>query len=182
MKVERTPTVLTIREAPGCIWLLGAFFIIVGAFFVYGASGGYSNFYEITYGVMLVHIFLGTCAVAAGVWVIFSSPRIVIRVDRNTETVTIRQSRLGGSTTKTYSFEEVRGCSLLEDMDSDGDPVWSVQLETMDGDRIRCSSFASSSREFTSDIAFELTTFMYKQMPSYKAPDELKDERDGLIR
>ena len=181
MKVERTPTVLTVREAPGCMWLLGAFFIFVGALFVYGASGGYSNYYEMSYAVMIAHILLGACAVAAGVWMIFTSPRILIWVDRNNETVTVRQSRLGGSKTETYLFDEIEACSLLEDTDSDGDPVWSLQLETNAGDRIRCSSFASSNREFTSDIAFELTAFMYKQMPSYKEPNELGDESGGMI-
>ena len=181
MKIERTPTVLIVREAPGCMWILGAFFIIVGALFVYVASGGYSNYYEMSYGVMAAHILLGTCAVAAGVWVIYTSPRILINVDRNTETVTIRQSRLGGSSTRSFAFDEVASFSLIEDLDSDGDPVWALQLETEGGEAIRCSSFASSSPEFTSDIAFELSSFMYKQMPSYRQVDELEGESPDRI-
>ena len=181
MKVERTPTVLTVREAPGCMWILGAFFILVGALFVYGASGGYSNYYEMSYGAMAVHILLGACAVAAGVWMIFTSPRILIRVDRNSETVTVRQSRLGGSSTRSFAFDDVASFSLFEDLDSDGDSVWVLQLETESGEAIRCSSYAWSSREFTSDIAFELSSFMYKQMPSYREVEEIEGESPDRI-
>ncbi len=176
MKIERTPTILTVRESPGIMWLFGAFFIIVGSIFVYGASGGYSNFDEMSYSVMAAHILLGTCAVAAGTWVIYTSPLTVIKINRNTETLTLHQCGLGGRNTRVFTFDEVKGYSLLEESDSDGDPVWSLQLETNEGELIRCSSFASTAREFTSDIAFELTAFMYKQMPSYKGMHELEGE------
>ncbi|MBA2380429.1 MAG: hypothetical protein H0V76_12735 [Blastocatellia bacterium] len=181
MKIERTPTILTVRESPGIMWLFGSFFIVVGALFVYGASGGYNNFDEMSFWVMAAHILLGTCAVAAGTWVIYTSPLTVIKIDRNTETLTLHQSGLGGRNTRVFTFDEVKGYSVLEDYDSDGDPVWSLQLETKEGELIRCSLFAGTVREFTSDIAFELTAFMYKQMPSTQDLKKLEDESTGPI-
>ena len=41
MKITREGTDLIISDNPGCIWLLGAFFIAVGSVFVFGGSGGY---------------------------------------------------------------------------------------------------------------------------------------------
>ena len=181
MKIERTPTVVTVKETPGCMWFLAAFFIFVGALFVYGASGGYNNYAEMSYFLMAVHILLGTCAVAAGVWLVYVSPKVLVKVDRNTETVSVRQTRLGGSSVQTFRFDDVTAFNLFEETDSDGDPVWSLQLETSVGDPVRCSSFASSDRQFTTDVAFELTAFMYKQMPSYRQVDELEGESPDRI-
>lgn len=72
MKIERSATVLTIKETPAGLWVFGVFFILVGGSFVFGALGGYSNYRSLSPLILGVHLLVGLIGVASGYWIVLS--------------------------------------------------------------------------------------------------------------
>lgn len=176
MKTERSAQILTIRETPLGLWIIAIFFAAIGAVFVYGALGGYSNYSQITPFAIAVHLFGGLCGIAAGYWIIFIAPVTLITIDRSTETLTYRRRGLAGRNDAKYSFAQVRRFSLIEEIDSEGDPAFSLGLELANNELIRISAVQSPVDSVKRDIVFQANEFLYKQMPSYQAELEREDE------
>lgn len=179
MKIERTNQTLTIKETPGCLWLFGLFFACVGATFVYGAAGGYSNFEQIQQYVLIAHMFMGVAAVAAGYWIIFKAPITRIIIDRSSETVSYSKRGIAGSSSANYRFEDIRGFTLVEDLDNDGDKIFALGLELADGELLNISALQSHDEQFKRDFVFQANEFMYKQMPSANEVFALEDETEA---
>lgn len=177
MKIERDGQTLTISETPGCVWLFGAFFVVIGAAFVYGASGGYSNYDGATRFEIAAHFIGGLTAVTVGFGVIWYAPLTWITIDRNTESVTLKRRGLSGRTHRVYRFDEVKEFFILEDVDSDGDPVWTLGMELADSEIVEISVFKTPDEKFKRDIAFQANEFMYKPLPSYRDAFQLEDEK-----
>ncbi len=177
MKIERDGQTLRISETPGCVWLFGAFFVVIGAVFVYGASGGYSNYEETTRFGIAAHFIGGLMAVAVGFGVIWYAPLTRLTIDRNTESVTLKRHGLSGRTHRIYRFDDVKEFFILEDVDSDGDPVWTLGMELADSERIKVSVFNSPDEPFKRDLAYQANEFMYKPLPSYRDAFQLEDEK-----
>lgn len=181
MKIERSDQILAIKEKPVGLWIVAIFFAAIGAVFAYGALGGYSNFSQITPLVIGVHLFGGLCGIAAGYWLLFLAPITLITIDRSTETVTYRRHGLFGRNDAEYSFAEIRGFSLIEEIDSEGDPVFSLGMELENNESIRISAVQSPVESFKRNIVFQANEFLYKQMPSYRAELEPEDETQTSI-
>lgn len=168
MKIEQNGPVLYINDMPVFMWLFGAFFMIIGAFFVYGASGGYSNYEEATRFTIIAHFIGGMVALAVGFGIIFFAPVTWITIDRRTNTVEFKRRGLSGGTYRLSRFDEVKQFYLIEDKDSDGDPIWSLGIEYADGEQIKISAVDSHNEAFKRDMVFMANEFMYKKLPSYK--------------
>ena len=176
MKIERTNQTLTIKETPGCLWLFGLFFAGVGATFVYGAAGGYSNFAGIQQYVLVAHMFIGVAAIAAGYWIVFRAPITRIVIDRSSVTISYSKRGISGSSSAKYTFDDIRGFSLIVDIDQDGDPIFSLGLELVDGELLTISALQSHDEQFKRDFVYQANEFMYKQMPSANEVFSLEDE------
>ncbi len=176
MKIERTDQILTISETPGCLWIFGLFFALIGSAFVYGALGGYSNYDQITAIIIAAHTLGGLSAIAAGYWIIYQAPVTRITIDRSSETVTCKKRGLSGKSNVTYTFDRIKKFTLIEQPDSDGDPTFALGMELDDGELISISALFSPVETYKRDFAFQANEFLYKQMPSYRAEYELEDE------
>jgi hypothetical protein len=119
--------------------------------------------------------------VAAGFWIIFRAPLSKVTVDRHNETIIHTQRGLFGKREEIYRFDQVREFCLIEEVDDEGDPVWSLGIELSHGERVRISSLASHSESLKRDFLFQANQFMYKQMPSYRETFETEDENDRGI-
>lgn len=168
MRVKRSANILVIRETPGCLWILGVFFAVIGTAFVYGSLGGYTNFDEAPPWVLGLHFFGGICAIAAGYWVLFFAPITTVIIDRNTRTVSIRRKGITGKTDTEFVFDEVGRFDVFEEFDSDGDDVYTLGLVLADERNLTISSLSSPLESDKRDLAFEANQFMGKQMPSYR--------------
>lgn len=176
MKVTRFGDVLVIRETPGIIWIAGVFFGLIGGTFVYGSLGGFNNLNEVpTYAVYL-SLLIGSAGVAAGLWMVFRAPATTVLVDRNAGSVVLTRKGLAGNSETIFSFAEIRGFRLVEAVDSEGEPIWSLGLELVDGETIKISSLDSHDEKFKRDFVFETNEFLQKQMPSYRTTDLMNGE------
>lgn len=169
MRAERSGNKLIIKETPGCLWLFGLFFALIGSVFVYGAIGGYSNFNDISPWVIAAHFFGGLCAIAAGYWIIYNAPLTRITIDRNTETVTQKTRGLSRRSDVVYRFDEIEQFRLIEKPDFDNDFVWSLGMELKDGELIEISAIQSPVESFKRDFVFQTNEFMYKSLTPYQA-------------
>jgi hypothetical protein len=174
MKLTQNENELTIGEAPGCLWIFGLFFAIIGGAFVYGSLGGFSNYAEVGPWGLAASFFMGSTGVAAGFWIIFHAPVTKVTVDRKARTAVHTQRGLFGKKERSYRFDLVREFCLIEEVDGDGDPIWSLGLELSDGERVRISSLASPAESFKRDFVFQANQFMGRQMPSYRDPSKFK--------
>jgi hypothetical protein len=176
VKIERTDQTLTIKETPGCLWIFGLFFILVGGSFVFGALGGYSNYSSLSPLILAVHLLLGLIAVGAGYWVVYVAPVTRVTLDRSSETVILKRRGVAGKVDRTFKFSEIREFRLIEERDSDGDPIFSLGLDLASGEEIRLSALQSHDEALKRDFVFQTNQFIYKQMPSYQNQRELDDE------
>ncbi|HSK70834.1 MAG TPA: hypothetical protein VK892_04000 [Pyrinomonadaceae bacterium] len=176
MKIEQTGNELIIQEAPGCLWILGLLFVFIGGVFVYGSLGGFTNADEVPRYAIYLAFLMGAIAVAAGVWVIFHAPVTKVFINRQTETVAFVRRGLFGKRENIFSFEQIKQFCLIEEKDSEGDPIWSLGMELSNGETIKISSLESHSENFKRDFVFQTNEFMHKPMPSYKTSFELEDE------
>ncbi|MGQ0541993.1 MAG: hypothetical protein ACT4O9_09115 [Blastocatellia bacterium] len=175
MKIRRSENALVFRETPGCLWVFGLFFAIIGSMFIYGSLGGYSNYNEASPWVIAAHLFGGICAVAAGYWVIFRAPVTTVTIDRKEKIVRLKRRGLSGKHDRAYTFDEVIEFRLIKDIDSDGDNVWSLGVEIVEDKTIKISAISSPDESFKRDLVFQANQFMQKKMPTYKEASELED-------
>jgi hypothetical protein len=175
MKIERNGQTLTIKETPGCMWVFGLFFAVIGSIFVYGALGGYSNYAQATPWVIGAHLFGGLAAIGAGYYLVYMAPVTRITIDRNTETVTYKKRGLAGKNDATYRLDQIKGFCLIDEYDSDGNS-YSLGMETSSNEIIKISAISSLVEDFKRDFIFQANEFLYKQMPSYRTANELEDE------
>lgn len=177
MKLKQTENELIIDEAPGCLWIFGLFFMVIGGAFAYGGLGGFSNSTELASWELALTFFMGSAGVATGIWIIYAAPVTKVTVDRNANRITHLRKGIFGKTEKVYALDEVKEFCLIEEVDDDGDPVWSLGLALAGGgERIRISSLASHSESVKRDLLFKSNEFMRRQMPSYRDEDGAGDE------
>ena len=168
MKIAEHGQQLTISETPGGAWLFGAFFMIVGAAFVFGASGGYSNYFEVPRYGLVFHFVGGSIALAIGLGVIFIAPMTRISIDRSTSKLHLKRRGFMKRINRFYSFDEITDFYVIEGKDSDGGPVWSLSIDFADGTDLKISAFDCHDEKYIRDIAFRANEFMYKKIPSFE--------------
>ena len=178
MKLTETENEIVINEAPGCMWIFGLFFALIGGTFVYGSLGGFTNYREVPGWQLVLGFFMGSVGVVTGLWIIFHAPVTKVTVDRFRRIVIHKKVGLFGKKETEYGFDEVKEFSLIEETDSDGDPIWSLGLDVANGETIKISALPSHDEKWKRDFVFKCNEFMYKQMPSYREAFETSDENE----
>ena len=166
MKIEQTEDELIISETPGCLWMFGLFFAVIGGIFVYGSLGGSSDYASQSPLVLGVAFLFGSCGVAAGVWIIHNAPITRVVIDRLKNTIVLTRWGLSGRRESFYFFDEIEGFCLIEEKDSEGDLIWSLGLELKTGETIKISSLQSHDELFKRDFVFKTNVFTGKQLPA----------------
>jgi len=178
VNVEQTQNELIIRETPGCLWIVGLFFAFVGGVFVYGAIGGFADYARQSPWMLAIAFIMGSIGVGCGIWIIYNAPITKIVIDRIENTVLM--SRFGLLTRKDwlYDFDEIEVFCLLEDRDSEGDPIWYFALKINDDEIVRITSLASHSETYKREYVFRANEFMHKQLSSTQMIFESEDESE----
>jgi hypothetical protein len=166
MRADESGNELIIRETPGCLWLLGGLFCLVGGVFVYGALGGFSNRDEFSFWTLALAFLMGTVGVFAGVWVIYRAPVTKLSLNRTDENVTLTRYGLFGKRADSYRFGEIKQFLLIEEKDDESNPIWLLGMDLTSGETVKISSLPSHSEDFKRRFVFEANQFIYKQIPS----------------
>lgn len=174
MKLTRDQNELVIKEAPGCLWIFGLFFIVIAGSFVYGSLGGFSNYKSLAQWEILAAFFMGSFGVIIGFWIIYSAPVTKLTIDKQHNLLVHTRRGITGKTEKTYSLTEIKEFTLIEDDDMDGDPIFALGLELTSGETVRISSLSSPQESYKRDFIFTANCFLEKQLPSYS-----RDENGG---
>ncbi len=176
MKSFQTQNELIIRETPGCMWIIGLFFASIGGIVVYGSLGGFTNYHQIEFYKIFLAFLMGMIGVSAGCWFFYRSPITKITINNLNETVYLQRFGVSGKSAEKYTFNEISQFFLIEEKDDEGDPIWLLGMELIDGEVIKISSLESHSEEFKRKFVFETNLFMNKQMPSTATFFELEDD------
>lgn len=182
MQLQRTENELIIRETPGCLWIFGLFFALVGGAFVYGALGGFADFARHELWMLAAAFVMGSIGVATGAWIIYRAPVTRIEINRIAGEVFLTRYGLFGRRQTLYYFDEIEQFSLIEDEDDEGNTVFSLGMDLTNGDTIQISSLPSHDERFKRDFAFQTNEFMRKQIASTEMILELEDEYDAEMR
>jgi len=176
VKIRENVNELIIEEKPGCLWIFGLFFAVIGGVFVYGSLGGFTNRDEVSQFAIYLSFLLGAMGVAVGIWIIYRAPVTNIVVNRQTNSVTHTRIGLSGKKEKIYSFGQIKQFCLIEEKDSESDLIWSLGMELSSGETIKISSLESHNEKFKRDFVFQTNEFLQKQMPSLQSSFEIEDE------
>lgn len=182
MQIERTENELIIRETPGCLWIFGLFFALVGGIFVYGALGGLADYDRQAAWMLALAFVMGTIGVSTGVWIISGAPITKVVVNRIENEVFIKRYGLFGKRESFYDFDEIEQFCLIEEHDDESNPIWSLGMNLSDGETIKISSLPSHDERFKRDFVFRVNEFMHKQIPPAQMILELEDESDAEMR
>jgi len=176
MRTEQTENELIIKETPGCLWIFGLFFAVIGGVLVYGSLGGFTNRDEAPQYAIYLSFLMGAIGVAVGIWIIFRAPVTKIVVNRQTNEVTHTRIGLSGKKEKIYSFGQIKQFCLIEEVDDESNPIWSLGMELSSGETIKISSLESHNEKFKRDFVFQTNEFLQKQMPSLQSSFEIEDD------
>lgn len=176
MQTEQTQNELIIRESPGCLWIVGLLFALVGGAFVYGALGGLIDYQRHAPWLLALSMIMGICGVAAGVWIIYGAPMTKVIIDRIEDTVWMTRYGLLGKSEIAYRFDEIRQFCLVEEKDDEGNPIWSLGMELTNNETIKISSLPSHDEYFKRGFVFQANEFTRKQFPLSRMILESEDE------
>jgi hypothetical protein len=181
MKLEQHDNLIVIRETPGCMWFVGLFFLVICGMFLFGASGGFSNWNELKHWEISVAIAMSFCGIAAGIWMIQSAPVTKVFIDRQQKQLSIVRRALFGRESKTYEFDEIDHFFVFEETDQEGSLVYSLAVRLMDEEVIKINSMQLHDEHYHHDFAFRANEFMLKQLPATAMILDLTDEESCEI-
>ncbi|MBS1795668.1 MAG: hypothetical protein JSS81_17570 [Acidobacteria bacterium] len=182
MHIETEQNRLVIRETPGCLWIFGLFFAVVGGIFVYGALGGLKDYGSQPPLMLAIALVMGAAGVAAGVWIVYRAPVTKIVVDRLDAEVTLTRYGLFGRQETVYAFDEIERFCLIEDRDDEGSPIWNFGMQLAgDEEFVKITSLSSHSEEYERGYVFQTNVFMNKQPPPVQMICGLADEDAGEL-
>ena len=176
MQTEQTENELIIRESPGCLWMFGLFFAFVGGVFVYGALGGLADYDSQSPGMLTLAFLMGTIGIITGVWIIYRAPITKVVIDRIENEVLITRYGLFGKQKTSYDFDEIEQFCLVEELDGEGDKIWSLGMKLINEETVKISSLPSHDERFKSNFVFQANEFMRKQLSSTEMILEAADE------
>jgi hypothetical protein len=181
MQSEQTENELIIRETPGCLWIFGLLFAIVGGIFVYGALGGLADYGSQSLWLLALAFLMGAIGVAVGIRIIYRAPVTRVVINRLENEVFLTRYGLFGKRETLYDFDEIQQFCLLEEKDDESNPIWSLGMNLTSGETVKISSLASHDERFTSNFVFQANEFSRKQLPLCEMILEAQDEPDAEI-
>jgi hypothetical protein len=181
MQSEHTENALIIRETPGCLWIFGLFFALVGGVFVYGALGGLADYGSQELWMLALAFVMGAIAVAVGVWIIYGAPVTRVVIDRLENEVSLTRYGLFGKHEAFYDFYEIEQFCLIEGVDDESNPIWFLGMHLTNGETVKISSLPSHDERFKQSFVFQSNEFMHKQIAPAQMILDLEDEEEAEI-
>jgi hypothetical protein len=181
MQTEEIGNQLIVRETPGCLWLFGLFFALVGGMFVYGALGGFVDYAAHELWTLALALLMGLIGVAAGIRIIYGAPITKVVINRIENTVLLTRYGLFGRRESFYDFDEIERFCLVAEKDDEDNDIWFLGMRLASAETIKISSHASHDERFTSHFVFQINEFTRKQILASEMILESEDESDAEI-
>ena len=128
MRLIERGTSIEVRDTPGCLWLLGAWFIAGGALAI-AMPFIATNRDALGWGAKAVAIVIGLGVFAGGAYTLASTHWFRLRLDPLSRRAELeRGGPFGRRETIPFSFADVRSVEVRPGRDSDGDPVFELRI------------------------------------------------------
>lgn len=147
MRVVDRDGIVAVQDSPGLHWILGLLFLVVGGLCIAGPLGLFHSRDSLGWLGRSLFMLMGTVGAVTGLWVLCGSPRSTLEVDRRRDRVRLRRRGLRGRQTWTWAIREIAGVQVVESKDSDGDPVFRLEVVARDGAAVPVSVLWTHGRE-----------------------------------
>lgn len=182
MQIQQIENELIIRETPGCLWIFGLFFAVIGGIFVYGSLGGLTDYERHEPWMLALAFIMGSIGVAAGIWIIYGAPITKVVISRNENFLELTRIGLFGRRNTFYDLNEIEQFCVIEESDDEGLSIWSLGMNLANGETIKISSQPSHDELFKRNFVFQINEFTRKQIASTEMIFETEDESGGEMR
>ena len=160
MQAKQIDDELILRDAPGCLWLFGAFFVFVGGVFVYGSLGGFTNRDEVPWWLIPFSFFMGATTVGVGIWQIAAHPSSKVTMNSLTKTVLHERRGLFKKSDRIFRFDEIRHFSVEQSEDDESNPIWKLELNLTSGETVELTSVWERNQEKCEAVAQTANQFL----------------------
>ncbi len=149
---------LMISDAPGCFWVFGGFFLLIGG--VAGAAVFASRITAHPLSQLLLGSVMGLLAIGAGLYFIYRSPasRVVIKTSEGS--ITISRRGLLRRQQERYDLSTIHSVYLVQKEDIDGDPVFSIRIQLQDGREVPLTLLWIHARGPLTDTLQQLSKYI----------------------
>ena len=158
MNSKSDPRRIVLSDSPGCFWLFGGFFCLVGGGAVAAASasqnGGYPPL-QVGFGVVM-----GLVGLATGLYLIYDAPASRVIFTRHDGMLTILRRGIFRRVRERFALSSISSIYLVQGKDIDGDPVFTLRVELQDGREIPLTHLWMHNRERLEQNLAELAAHM----------------------
>jgi hypothetical protein len=163
MKIRHTTDGLEIKHTPGCIWIFGAFFFIIGSMLLYGLLGGFSNYDDIKTWEIAVGLIISLSIISVGIWQVLSNPATLTKINGLEKTVTQIEKGFFRRNITQYKFADVIKFEIIEEKDSEGDSFYYLVFRTTQGEKVKISSTGIQVKEYVAEIKDEVNKYLERE-------------------
>ncbi|MBC7796051.1 MAG: hypothetical protein H7Z37_04165 [Pyrinomonadaceae bacterium] len=144
-------------------WIIGAIVFVISSIVLYYLNDVLRRAEYNASGLASATIFL-ICltAISGGFWLIFHHPFRKIIIDRNAETVEVKQRSFVKMSQSEYELKDIFMFDVGKMINESGDDMFRVELVLKNGQRIPLASKWTNSREFCRNTANEAEDFIRK--------------------
>jgi hypothetical protein len=136
---------LVLRDRAGCMWLLGLMFLgggtLVLASWLMGKLGSDFKAWEIAAVAVI-----GIAHFSAGAWLLVSTPSTSVKLHHDRPVLELSRTWLLARKARLIHLDEVLGFHVHTSADSDGDPVYYLELDLRDGQTLRLNAVGIHGR------------------------------------
>lgn len=163
MKIKNTTEGLEVKNVPGCLWILGGFFSIIGSMFLYGLLGGFSNYDEMKTWEIAVGLIISLSIISVGIWQILSHPVTITQIKGRAKTITHIEKGLFRRSVTEYKFADVLKFEIVEEKDSDNDSFYYIAINTTKGEKVKLSNAGIQIQEYAQEIEQRLNKYLERE-------------------
>lgn len=127
--IQHTNTNLVLKDSPGCFWMLGLFFVVIAGTFIIGLLGAFHNLNELNELEKAGAWFISLSGLSAGIWFIYTNPGTRLDFNKTENVLTIQRRGLMKNEIEKYRLNNIEDIILIKSKDTDGDPVYRVELK-----------------------------------------------------
>jgi len=180
MRIQQSASRLVARDTPGCLWLFGLVFVASGTF-VLAAVPWAPEWATFTGWERTAILAIGIGHLGGGLWFIRSMPATSLELDRARGTGTHRTRHPGDRRAAVLAFRlsDLRDVDVLEERDSDGDPVFVVRVLLADGRALRLHGVTLRARAPAVERAGTILRFLGLRVEDDEAIGRGGDRTNG---
>ena len=171
--IERLP----LRDKAGCLGLLGLAFV-AGGVMVFALLLGAGSGEEPTGWTRAIAALIGTVHLAAGIWLFLNTPRITVELRRDRTILQVSRRWLFYRRKRTIDLAEIAHFRVWLGKDSDGDPVYRLELSLRSGERVKLHSVEEHTREDIDAAAEQLRVWSGGRLAA-RVGSPINDPPDG---